>query len=122
VKDSSRSSAAEIPAFPAGALDIGGLIATGAKDENGLVLPAVVAAGVAQWFTPGNGTGTGRLLVSLPKQRDGARLRLPHGGVAVRNLVPVEQQRDDSGGEQRDNGPFHGGHVHEFGWRLRWEL
>ena len=47
-------------------MDIGSLVATGAKDEAGLVLPAAATAGVAQWFTPNFGQGAGRLLVSQP--------------------------------------------------------
>jgi hypothetical protein len=56
----------QLAALETKALDIGSLIATGAKDENGLVLPPAATAGVAQWFTPNYGTGTGRLLVSQP--------------------------------------------------------
>jgi len=56
----------QLAALETKTLDIGSLIATGAKDENGLVLPAAATAGVAQWFTPNFGQGAGRLLVSQP--------------------------------------------------------
>ncbi len=48
------------------ALDIGNLIATGAKDQNGQVLPKSATAGVVNWFTLGFGQAMGRLLVSQP--------------------------------------------------------
>jgi hypothetical protein len=48
------------------ALDIGNLIATGAKDQNGQVLPKTATAGVVNWFTLGFGQAMGRLLVSQP--------------------------------------------------------
>ncbi len=54
----------QLAALETKTLDIGNLIATGVKDENGLVLPAAATSGVAQWFTPNFGQGTGRLLVS----------------------------------------------------------
>ncbi len=56
----------QLAALETKTLDIGSLIATGAKDESGLVLPAAATAGVAQWFTPNFGQGAGRLLVSQP--------------------------------------------------------
>ncbi len=56
----------QLAALETTALDIGSLIATGAKDESGLVLPAAATSGVAQWFTPNFGQGAGRLLVSQP--------------------------------------------------------
>jgi hypothetical protein len=56
----------ELAALETKAIDIGSLIAKGAKDESGLVLPAAATSGVAQWFTPNFGQGAGRLLVSQP--------------------------------------------------------
>jgi hypothetical protein len=56
----------QLAALETKTLDIGNLIATQAKDENGHTLPANATAGVAQWFTPNVGQGSGRLLVSQP--------------------------------------------------------
>jgi len=47
-------------------LDIGGLVAAQAKDANRNTLPAGATQGVAHWFTPNYGQGSGRLLVSQP--------------------------------------------------------
>jgi len=47
-------------------LDIGGLIAAQAKDASGNTLPSGATQGVAHWFTPNFGQGSGRLLVSHP--------------------------------------------------------
>jgi hypothetical protein len=48
------------------ALDIGSLIATGAKDENGQILPKTATVGAVTWFSRSNGQAVGRLLVSQP--------------------------------------------------------
>jgi hypothetical protein len=56
----------QLAALETKALDIGNLIASGAKDENGQVLPGSATGGVAQWSTPSVGQGAGRLLVSQP--------------------------------------------------------
>jgi 3D (Asp-Asp-Asp) domain-containing protein len=56
----------QLAALETKTLDIGSLVATQTKDENGNVLPANAAAGVAHWFTPNVGQGSGRLLLSQP--------------------------------------------------------
>ena len=56
----------ELAALETKALDVGNLVATGAKDEVGQILPPDVTGGVAQWTTFSFGKGTGRLLVTQP--------------------------------------------------------
>ena len=56
----------QLAALETKTLDIGSLIAAQTRDENGHTLPANSTAGVARWFTPNVGQGSGRLLLSQP--------------------------------------------------------
>jgi hypothetical protein len=56
----------QLAALETKAIDIGALIANGAKDSGGAAMPKETTSGMVVWYTMSLGQGMGRLLVSQP--------------------------------------------------------